>query len=152
LETLTLSSNPIEAIGSTCPKSDQILKKIRQINLDKCLLRSAKPSQFRGLSSLEVLSLKQNEINQIEDNTFKMLPVLSELYLDNNLLKKVHEQTLRGAINLRVLRLTSNKIRSIAKEAFFNLGSLSELNLSLNKLKYLGVFTNFSKCITSWYI
>lgn len=138
LEVLTLSSNPLEQIGSRCETNEQILKKIRKISLDKCSLRTVKANQFRGLTSLEILSINQNEINFIEDNAFKQLPSLKELYLNDNLLKKINETTLRGATNLLVLHVTNNKIRTIAQDAFFNLGSLSELDLSLNKLKSLG--------------
>lgn len=138
LEALTLSSNPLEQIGSSCGTNEQILKKIRKINLDKCSIRTVKANQFRGLTSLEILSINRNEINYIEDNALKQLPSLKELCLNDNLLKKINEQTLRGATNLLILHVINNKIRSIAQDAFYNLGSLSELDLSLNKLKSLG--------------
>ncbi len=149
LEVISLNSNNITSIESSCASSDQILKNLKAVYLDKCMIQTVKAEKFRGLTSLEVLSLKSNQIHLVSDSAFCKLVFIKEIYLDGNLLRTVQKDALKGATSLQVLNLSSNKIKLIATEAFQNLNSLSVLDLSSNRLRSLGNCFFFNLNLTS---
>lgn len=125
--------------------------------------------QFRGLTQLMWLSLDNNNLKKISDEsliTFSELvhidlsfnriiifppttliaevhKKLKEVDLSYNSLTKIYTNTFDSLINLRTVSLTSNRITSLDMHSFHNLPSLSTVDLTHNLLTNISenVFT-----------
>ena len=90
---------------------------------------------FQGLTKLETLNLRNNNLSEINGGLFKSLSSLKELYLSNNKLKKIESDAFKGLGKLETLALSENEIEAIASDAFENCKNLKALNLNNNKLR-----------------
>ncbi|NP_001089881.1 leucine-rich repeat containing G protein-coupled receptor 4 S homeolog precursor [Xenopus laevis] len=81
---------------------------------------------------LRTLDLSYNEITAPVG--FEGCSALEEVYLQNNQIQEVQNETFQGLTALRVLDLSRNRIRTIYKEAFVTLKALTNLDLSFNDL------------------
>lgn len=88
------------------------------------------------LYELSILYLNQNEIVEIEDNSFYDLRNLGTIYLERNRLKRISRRTFAGLPELAHLDLYTNEIETI-EDGAFDLPKLRALYLAQNKLKSL---------------
>jgi DNA polymerase III delta prime subunit len=77
--------------------------------------------------------LSQNQITEINVDTFKSLINLSELNLENNKIEDLKEDTFNSLINLNELNLENNKIK-VLPLSILNCTRLSRLELYGNEL------------------
>uniref|UniRef100_UPI00358F6A62 SLIT and NTRK-like protein 2 n=1 Tax=Myxine glutinosa TaxID=7769 RepID=UPI00358F6A62 len=94
---------------------------------------------FRGAS---LLNLAQNDLQNVEDGTFRELALLKKLHLNNNLLSVITDGTFHGLYSLEYLQLNQNRLWSISSNAFSSITKLNVLHLEDNQLSSLpsGVF------------
>ena len=103
-----------------------------------------------GLSTgLQTLIVKHNLISEITGDSFLHLKGLKELYLDHNEIDVIDEMTFklihsknnerqRVLLSLTKLSLYFNAIKIVADNAFEDLKNLKALNLANNRLKIIG--------------
>jgi Leucine-rich repeat (LRR) protein len=89
---------------------------------------------FITSGDLEILSFRQNHINEIDLNAFKNLSNLRELYLADNKISMLHMNTFNPLISLEILSLSGNQIQSIDLELFQSNLQLREILFYDNKL------------------
>ena len=88
-------------------------------------------------SQLTTLSLKNNELTDLEEGLFFTLESLSLLDLSLNRISRLGPETFAGLTNLQELNLKGNNIDEIAGSAFATLTKLEFLDLSSNRLSAL---------------
>lgn len=106
-----------------------------QLNLDHNKLELWRPSaHFSKYVNLHNLTIGNNSLTSIHQETFKYLKNLLHLNLWGNLLSEVPTAALMELRALRSLSLEGNHIKIIRKDAFFNLNNLTMLKLSGNHI------------------
>jgi Leucine-rich repeat (LRR) protein len=86
-------------------------------------------SRFRALMDLD---LRDNNLTSIPDNAFQNFPsTLSILALDNNQITNINENTFRG-LSVKFLHLSGNKIDDLRLNPFGSLQQLQHINLANN--------------------
>lgn len=103
-------------------------------------------NDFRGLASLILLDLSQNELTEIPDGVFGTLSKLKNLDLSSNHITHIQKGSFSGLVQLERLYLYANRIHSIHLEAFKGLDALLELKLQGNQLSSLP-FMHFPKLL-----
>lgn len=79
------------------------------------------PSAFRGLNSLEILDLTDNDIKELPD--INMLKELKQLFIKNTKISSIPENYFTKMDNLKFIMITDNFISNIGNCAFCNLDS-----------------------------
>lgn len=98
---------------------------------------------FVDLSSLRILNLSKNQIEILNPNLFKSLINLEDLYLDNNRIQTIGPDLFQHNKELFRLNLGHNKIKSCHDESFRMSKNLRDLLINWNQnlaninLKYL---------------
>lgn len=130
---LNLSHNELTTDSLT---SETFADLIRMVILDlgSNRLRVINGSVFQSQYSLQVISLNDNEIEQILDHSFSSLYNLDTLILAGNRLKELGAYTLNGLYVLKRLELAENEISVVHELAFANCTTLQELSLDGNLL------------------
>jgi Leucine rich repeat len=85
---------------------------------------------FTGPNKLQLLDLKDNNLNFIEDFSFKDLKSLEILRLNNNSLTKLSENIFVGLESLRKLYLSHNDISLVGESVFHALQYLVTLDMT----------------------
>lgn len=89
---------------------------------------------FGGLINLEMLNLRQNNLQEINEDTFEDLKNLKTLYLDSNNLKILKPGLFESMPNLTKLSVANNQLFNIDKRVLANLKQLKTLCLAKNML------------------
>ncbi|GFN91672.1 leucine-rich repeat and immunoglobulin-like domain-containing nogo receptor-interacting protein 1 [Plakobranchus ocellatus] len=91
---------------------------------------------FKGLNELRMLTLSRNRIKRIPKNVFNGadLPLLVELSLRSNELESIESETFSNMTGLKRIYLNNNWITHISQDAFKGLTKLSALYLPYNLL------------------
>ena len=97
---------------------------------------------FRGLTSLEHLSLAFNRLSALPEGVFRGLTNLEALFLDGNALTLLPPTVFEGLESLRWLNLGRNRLEALPEGVFGGLTRLGWLPLRNNRLATLpeGVF------------
>ena len=90
--------------------------------------------------TLEKLSLKNNPIEVIYDNTFSHFSALKSLELQNCKISLISTTGLFGLVSLETLSLSNNHLSSLHIDVFKGLVSVTNISLEKNSLKYLPNF------------
>ncbi|XP_019636663.1 PREDICTED: SLIT and NTRK-like protein 6 [Branchiostoma belcheri] len=90
---------------------------------------------FTGLGNLGGLSLRNNEISDIQDGTFNSIPQLTRLNLSNNKLTTLRSDMFTGLGNLEYLYLNNNDITDIQAGTLNPTSQLRILNLRNNHIQ-----------------
>lgn len=117
------------------PLDDSILpslKNLRTLNLDRNVIGSIKTATFRNFSSLVLLSLRQCQIDVLEDRAFDGLSSLQELDLGYNGIVSI--SSLINLPRLVVLNLKHNFLRAVSAEMISPLLLIQQLDLSDNDI------------------
>ncbi|CAL8267327.1 unnamed protein product [Merluccius merluccius] len=128
LTELDLSTNYISDLSSP---SVQSMKRLRRLCLRDNHL-SEVPVVVHSLSSLEILDLSFNDIDELGCSDFLNLTSLQELYLHDNHIKKLEGCVFQNQNDLKVLRLNKNMLLRL--EGVFQTG--------LKKLEFLDITNN----------
>ena len=102
---------------------------------------------FCVATNLGRLSLRKNQIQEIDVNAFNSLRNLKELYLSDNQLSSLHMNTFSPLISLEILALSGNQLQSIDLELFHANLQLNEILLYDNKITAIHpqAFNNLAK-------
>ena len=68
--------------------------------------------------NLQLLNVKNNRIQMINNNTFVGLNQLLKLYLTSNLIQSIDDESFQPLNNLRILSLANNAIKIIQANFF----------------------------------
>ncbi|KAJ8915740.1 hypothetical protein NQ315_004552 [Exocentrus adspersus] len=104
---------------------------LRKLYLDFNIINSLEHNNFMHLTSLEHLSLKQNNIMAISRKAFFGLQNLQVLDLSSNLIGQLHTSQFANMPKLRILDLSGNSLNYLPKDIFSNT-LLEMLDLSYN--------------------
>lgn len=115
-------------------------------------LKRIQVDTFKELNHLELVSLSENQIEEIDPESFLDLSNLKILFLHKNNLKKINAKTFKGLKNLVELYLNENQIEEIAPGAFDSLPSVRVINLYSNKLTQLSQATFRSLALSIGFI
>ncbi|NXT17497.1 LRC19 protein, partial [Syrrhaptes paradoxus] len=155
----TLSLNPVTAdcnITSqtvTCEESGKNLsniptsffKNVTTLSLrnNKITLKDSDKEILQSFIHLTELSLNENMISVLYNNSFCNLTKLSILDISNNHISTVHKAAFAGLNQLRVLNLSYNMITQLDSDVFTSLKSLTVLHLQYNYLKSFHIKSSF---------
>ncbi|CAF3725088.1 unnamed protein product [Rotaria sordida] len=104
---------------------------------DNSIKRISRDSNLQRLKNLRILDLRNNQIEEIDDDTFDGFDLLNQLFLNNNSLHTITSQIFNGLKNLQILNLDTNKLTCIKNDTFINMNKLELLSLSHNSIKYI---------------
>lgn len=134
LETLYITGNFI----SKSPDLAPVLGRLQVLYMSQNNLAYLAAGMFQNQTMLKEIRLVQNEINDIEADTFKNQSLsLISLFLSVNKLHVVKSHYFSLLQNLTTLDLSHNQISKIEKSSFIDLISLKTIFLSHNCLFYL---------------
>ncbi|GJQ84561.1 GPRGPH [Trypoxylus dichotomus] len=137
------------------------LTNLSELLLRGNLLKSVRLHFFPGIPLL-ILSLMENQIDEVEVGSFAMLPTLLHLFLSYNKIKILRNNTFQNLSNLLSLTLNDNKLTKIDSGVFLDVTTLKSLNFErnpfstldrnvlkpLNSLQHV-YFERFEKCIAA---
>lgn len=89
---------------------------------------------FANLSSLQDISLRDNQVEVLVTNAFAHHKNLTTIGLDKNNIVEINRDVFVDLPSLQKLFLTSNKITTLHDRAFVHLGNLRELEIDRNGL------------------
>ncbi|XP_069052953.1 chondroadherin-like b [Lepisosteus oculatus] len=91
---------------------------------------------FDGLSSLKQLLVDRNRVEELQPGAFAQLGFLNLLSLAENFLVYLPDVVFQGLCSLRWLRLSHNALNTLGQEAFAGLLALQRLSLDHNELQF----------------
>ncbi|XP_050323875.1 leucine-rich repeats and immunoglobulin-like domains protein 3 [Bactrocera neohumeralis] len=109
------------------------LQKLRKLSLNNNHLE-INWSTFRGLSSLQKLFLKSNNIRTLQDGVFYVMHAIETIELDHNGITSLSRQGLYNLTKLHHLSLSNNSISRIESDTWEFTQSLISLDLSHNNI------------------
>lgn len=110
LKAISLKGNKLTTLPEGIFSNLSFLKQMRLSENQLVSIEGA----FKGLGSLEILSLNDNQISEITINTFKDLTSLHHLELNNNKITKIQPNAFGNMKALMLVGLGSNPITSVA--------------------------------------
>ncbi|TSK19946.1 Leucine-rich repeat-containing G-protein coupled receptor 4 [Bagarius yarrelli] len=128
LVVLHLHNNRIEEIGRNCFGG---LDNLETLDLNYNSLKIF-PEAIQSLPKLKELDLSYNEIEELP--SFQGCVSLQDITLQQNCIQLIDQDTFHSLTNLRVLDLSRNKLKFIHPDAFQSLSALTSLDLSANLL------------------
>jgi len=134
-------------------------------NLSEFLLRQnlglkvLRRSNFKDMKKLYAISIYDNEVETIDEDSFYDLPNLYTFYLINNKLKVISEKLFEKNVELTVLDLSNNKLESLPRNLFktnvklifvsFYSNRLKVIETEFGSLNILGITFGENDCITT---
>uniref|UniRef100_A0AC35TGT8 LRRCT domain-containing protein n=1 Tax=Rhabditophanes sp. KR3021 TaxID=114890 RepID=A0AC35TGT8_9BILA len=132
LKALDLSA--IDGLTNIAPTFFDNLKNIEELSFAGCSFKTINETTFQHLTSLKILDLRVNLIENISVDAFASLRNLTHLSLAGNYLKAINSALLENLNSLKVLDLSYNELTSISPFNFNGTkNSLKELNLAENR-------------------
>jgi hypothetical protein len=101
-------------------------------NIENCGKKFINLKNYERASVLTEIDASQNDITQIENETFAGCSKVSSLDLQQNLIQKISVGAFYGLINLKVLHLQHNQISKLHPQVFQLLWNLKEISLFKN--------------------
>lgn len=109
------------------------------------------PTAFAGCTSLEVLNLESNRLEEFEAVSVGLSQTaLKKLNLRTNSISRLTADSFRGLSKLKNLNLDLNHVYHVAANTFFDQGDLEELTMNGNQLAILNnnMFVNHENLTT----
>ena len=91
--------------------------------------------QFKHLTRLQFLNLRNNNIQSFDKKTLSEMKELLLLDLSDNNLPSISNRLFKSQSELKVLNLTGNRITFIEKDAFMGLHNLFKLDIQQNNIQ-----------------
>ena len=117
--------------------TEEHLKQIRVLDMDRSSITSLKSGDFDGLSSMESLKLIANDLSSLPDGIFDELTALTELNLIANDLSSLPDGIFDENTALTTLKLNANDLSSLPDGIFDENTALTTLELIANDLSSL---------------
>lgn len=128
---LNLAHNSLETISNNV---FAVSKKLQVLDLRNNRIEEVDEMALNAMEQLRYLNLSKNSIRYLYESQFNNLSNLEELYLQGNQISLIRGQTFSNQVKLRYLLLNTNRLRTIEPRAFYNLHSLEALFLFNNYL------------------
>ncbi|KAL1123560.1 hypothetical protein AAG570_002637 [Ranatra chinensis] len=169
LKRLRLSGNPLTLpVGNSSEEYFLWSESLKEIDLSRCGFRHLSPAVFSRIDNLDVLSLAGNALEELNEEDFRDLALVSDLDLSDNRISKIHSdaffpmeelhtldlsgnplETLTGVdlSDLRELDVSGCRFRALEPETLDGLSQVTHLNLSYNAITTLDreAFEGFSE-------
>lgn len=136
MQVLNISGNAIQILAPDAFKTVGLIN-LQRIFMRNTQLRQVHRDAFRELIILVEVDLSENEIINLEPNTFHGNERLRLLALNFNPLRRLVRAQFPVLPHLRTLEFEGCLLESIHKDAFIHLTALDNLNLKSNKLRSL---------------
>ncbi|KAI6239151.1 hypothetical protein M3Y99_00619000 [Aphelenchoides fujianensis] len=130
LEMLDLSNNRLSNLTTG---SFSNLPALKQLYLGNNRIAHIQPDAFTN-SSINVLILESNQLEEVVDSMFRGLPQLQQVSLKENKIKNVHQNAFYDTPSLVMIDLSHNQIFDLAPSTFVSLQNILLLDLSYNKI------------------
>lgn len=131
LRTLFISENQICQLTN----ADLIgAENLEILSLRNNQLEHVEPDVFKFLVKILNLNLAVNKLTTISDNLFTSLEIVEEIDLSENRIKTITTSMFRNNSNLKILRLANNNIETIQPKSLNSIKKLEELYLNGNNL------------------
>ncbi|KAG6460001.1 connectin [Manduca sexta] len=114
------------------------LSTLEDITLRDNQISVLEQNAFAHHRDLTIISLDTNKIIEINRDVFVDLPSLEKLYLTSNKITTIHDKAFLHLSNLRELEIDRNGLFSLNSETFSGLKKLQKLDLSSNSLEVIG--------------
>uniref|UniRef100_A0A182XZR1 Uncharacterized protein n=1 Tax=Anopheles stephensi TaxID=30069 RepID=A0A182XZR1_ANOST len=120
---------------------------LQTANLTRCNIRHVNRYSLERASSLQILDLSHNALNELTGNCFTGANALVKLILSYNNISAIDKMAFNALVNLGALVLTGNKLQSLDSEVFSSLVSLRTIYLDSNELQVIerDMFSNNPK-------
>ncbi len=133
LEVINMEGNKIYTLGEN---SLYGLRSMSSLVLKSCDVRKLNSLAFNGMSGVQTIDLRYNNIpNILENDTFFGLPNLTRLILSQSRIITINPYSFQYLSNLTNLDLHSNYLTALQPFTFFGLTSLESLQLQYNRIK-----------------
>lgn len=110
---------------------------IEELNVNRCGVEIFKISRDIPINKIDILGIRQNEIESLDEFTFSQLTELRILTAMQNKIRTITKRTFEKNVKLQLLNLGVNNIDTFHKDAFKNLKDMHTLFLDVNKIKIL---------------
>ena len=90
---------------------------IDTLSMEGLYIKSLKPGDFSGLTSLKILNLKDNQLSELPEGVFSGLSSLREIDLEDNKLIELPEGVFSELSALKTLNLKGNELSESSKKA-----------------------------------
>eukprot|EP00122_Pirum_gemmata_P019394 Pgem_evm1s18165 len=108
----------------------QVCKDFEKCNLSKLGIKTIEFDTFHKLQKLTQITLSENEIEKLEDDTFAN--AITFLELNDNKLSNVSEKVFKNMWLLKNIRLEKNKFSAFPENLFIKNGNLESVSLFYN--------------------
>lgn len=115
----------------------KVFPNIKNFWIAKCPIKSIERSDFEKSENLEILGMRDTNIEAIDKDVFWGLVNLEQLHLYDGKITKIHEEAFAKLTKLNILNLLNNKLGYLPKRLFVNNVNLQEIHISNNKLKII---------------
>ncbi|XP_041655374.1 biglycan b [Cheilinus undulatus] len=105
------------------------------LDLQNNRITELKENDFKGLTNLYGLSLRNNHISKVHPRAFVPLKHMQKLYFSKNLLTTIPKNLPASLVELRI---HENRIKKIAAGAFAGLGSMNCIEMGANPIMNSG--------------
>lgn len=136
LQVLNVNFNQIATLSG----DHGLRSSLRMLSLSQNLIEDVQKDALKDLDQLNSLSLDHNKIRYLHAETFRNNVNLEDLSFNSNQLMQVPE-SLKYLHNLRTLDLGENVIAEISNQDFSHLHNLYGLKLAGNKIKTISSLT-----------
>ncbi|XP_018332027.1 peroxidasin-like protein [Agrilus planipennis] len=145
MQVLDLSGNSIPHLPRDAFKNAGLIN-LQRIFLRNAHLKRINRDAFRDLIILIEIDLSDNEIAEIEPDTFLGNERLRVIYLNRNPIRELKQAQFPPLPHLRSLEMEECQLEAVHRNAFIYLASLESLNMKSNRLRYLSeaAFLNFA--------
>ena len=123
-----------------------------EIDLNSLNIGSIEANLFSKFSCLKRLTLRNNKILRLFQDTFKDCPCLTYLDMSYNRMSQLATGDFDGALNLQSIYLNNNIIEIINLDTFINLPQIDDYNFENNPVTALYKFTLLNGVLTSTFI
>ena len=123
-----------------------------EIDLNSLNIGSIEANLFSKFTCLKKLTLRNNKILRLFQDTFKNCPCLNYLDISYNRISQLVPGEFDGASNLESIYLNNNIIEIIDLNTFQNLPQIVDYNFDNNPVTALYSFTLLNGVLTSTFI
>ncbi|KAG5668073.1 hypothetical protein PVAND_016028 [Polypedilum vanderplanki] len=128
-------------------KLSQKFVNFKNLWVQKSELKFVERFKLQSLVNLTILSLSENLIEEIPEDSFDDLINLEILWLNSNRIMKLNENLLANLPNLKVFDARNNLIKILPEKFFENNKKLKTVNFEFNSLKKIDVDFNSMKSL-----